>query len=138
LRLVEEIGDRELSENTFVFVAGADDSGRHDAFLLPENLQRDNAEFRTRAGNDLYKLRFNRVRNKGRGWVLAGFEIVTAEVPQAPPVFENSGAHQMPAWQFALEEPFKPSALPTLDLTLADEEEFDRAFEREIGSRLLN
>ena len=120
LRLVEQIGDRELSENTFVFVAGDDPSGRHDAFLLPEKLMRDNA-FRTRAGNDVYKLRFNRVRNKGRGWVLAGFEILAADQPLAPPVFDA---------------PSSGFELPELDFTL--DEDFDRAVGREVGSRLLN
>jgi hypothetical protein len=123
MRLVEEIGDRELSEDTFVFVAGDDASGRHDAFLLPEKLQRDNA-FRTRAGNDVYKLRFNRVRNKGRGWVLAGFEILAADRPPAAPVFDA------PSMDFTL---------PELDFTLDDAcYEFDRAVGREVGSRLMN
>jgi hypothetical protein len=138
LRLVEEVGDRELSENTFVFVPGADDSGRHDAFLLPEKLVRDNA-FRTRAGNDLYKLRFNRVRNKGRGWVLAGFEIVTAEKPLAPQVFEPSSSLDLPSLNFTPRKTVAPTELPALEFSLADdEEEFDRAFTREVGSRLLN
>jgi hypothetical protein len=138
LRLVEEIGERELSEDTFVFVPGADDSGRHDAFLLPENLQRENAGFRARAGNDLYKLRFNRVRNKGRGWVLAGFEIVTADHPQAPQTFESSNSLDLPSLNFTLDESSAPKELPSFELTLADHEEFDRAFGREVGSRLMN
>lgn len=138
LRLVEEIGERELSEDTFVFVPGADDSGRHDAFLLPENLQRENAGFRARAGNDLYKLRFNRVRNKGRGWVLAGFEIVTADRPQAPQVFETSELDDLPSLDFTLDENFSPGSLPGIEFTLADDDEFDRAFGREVGSRLMN
>ena len=137
LRLIEEVGDRELSENTFVFVPGSDDSGRHDAFLLPEKVQRDNA-FRTRVGNDLYKLRFNRVRNKGRGWVLAGFEIVTADKPQAPQVFEATNALDLPSLNFTLGESFAPSSLPEVELTFADDDEFERAFTREVGSRLLN
>lgn len=138
LRLVEEIGERELSEDTFVFVPGADDSGRHDAFLVPENLQRENAAFRARAGNDLYRLRFNRVRNKGRGWVLAGFEIVTADRPRAPQVFESSESRDLPSLDFTLEDSFSPDSPPNLELTLADDEEYDRAFTREVGSRLLN
>ena len=139
LKLVEEIGERELSENTFVFVAGTDGSGRHDAFLLPENLQRDNAAFRARAGNDIYKLRFNRVRNKGRGWVLAGFEIVTADKPQARPAFDSPESLDLPSLDFRVEDAFPASKpLPQLEFTLADEEEFDRAFGRELGSRLLN
>jgi hypothetical protein len=138
LRLVEEIGERELSEDTFVFVPGADDSGRHDAFLVPENLQRENAAFRARAGNDLYKLRFNRVRNKGRGWVLAGFEIVTADRAQAPQVFETSESHGLPSLEFVLDEDFAPSTPAKRELTLADDEAYDRAFTREVGSRLLN
>jgi hypothetical protein len=138
LRLVEEIGERELSEDTFVFVPGADDSGRHDAFLLPENLERENAAFRARAGNDVYKLRFNRVRNKGRGWVLAGFEIVTADRPQAPQVFESSNSRGLSSLDFTLDDPCIAPELPKLELTLADEEEYDRAFGREVGSRLMN
>lgn len=139
LKLVEEVGERELSENTFVFVAGTDGSGRHDAFLLPENLQRDNAAFRARAGNDIYKLRFNRVRNKGRGWVLAGFEIVTADKPQAPPAFDSPESLDLPSLDFRFDDAFPASKpLPQLEFTLADDEEFDRAFGRELGSRLLN
>jgi hypothetical protein len=140
LRLVEEVGERELSENTFVFVAGIDESGRHDAFLLPENLQRDNAAFRARAGNDLYKLRFNRVRNKGRGWVLAGFEIVMAEAPQAPLSFGSTQPQDLPSLEFTLEDlsPSAPPPVPRFELTLAEDDEYDRAFTREVGSRLLN
>jgi hypothetical protein len=121
LRLVEEVNERELSENSFVFVSGADDSGRHDAFLLPDSVQRDNTAFSARVGNDLFKLRFNRVRNKGRGWVLAGFEILTAESPQPAAVYE----------EVAVE-------LPKLELTLADHDAYDRAVGRELGSRLMN
>jgi hypothetical protein len=138
LRLVEEIGERELSEDTFVFVPGADASGRHDAFLVPENLRRENAAFRARAGNDLYKLRFNRVRNKGRGWVLAGFEIVTADRAQAPQVFETPEFHGLPSLEFVLDENFALSTPSKVELTLAGDEAYDRAFTREVGSRLLN
>jgi hypothetical protein len=120
LRLVEEVGERALSENSFVFVSGADDSGRHDAFLLPDSVQRDNAAFSARVGNDLFKLRFNRVRNKGRGWVLAGFEILPAETPQPAEVYEDA-----------------VQQLPTLEFTLADHDEHDRAFGRELGARLM-
>jgi hypothetical protein len=120
LRLVEEAGERELSENSFVFVSGADESGRHDAFLLPDSVQRDNTTFSARVGSDLFKLRFNRVRNKGRGWVLAGFEILTTESAKPAAAYEET-----------------PVELPVLELTLADHDEYDRAFGRELGGRLM-
>jgi hypothetical protein len=123
LKLVEEVGERALSENVCVFVPGTDDGGRHDAFLLPDKVQRDFSSFSARSGNDVFKLRFNRVRNKGRGWVLAGFEIVTAEQEgrlPAPIVFDN-----------------ELTPLPTFDFP-AEAQSYDEAWGREIGSRLLN
>jgi hypothetical protein len=78
------------------------------------------------------------VRNKGRGWVLAGFEIVTADRPQAPQVFEASQSHDLPSLEFALDENFAAAPLPKIELTLAEHDDFDRALGREVGSRLMN
>ena len=62
-------------EETYIFVPGADASGRRDGFLVSyraiEARERHTA---SGAGRD-YNLVFNRVRERGRGWALAGFEM---------------------------------------------------------------
>jgi hypothetical protein len=60
----------------FVFVPGPDGSGRFDSFAVPYSALKDDARYRVLAGGEEYTLAFNRVRRRGRGWALAGFEIV--------------------------------------------------------------
>ena len=63
---------------TYLFVPGDDESGRHDAFVVPYRLLEANERFRiARDGRD-FALAFNRVRRRGRGWALAGYEMVDA------------------------------------------------------------
>jgi hypothetical protein len=66
--------DDELEE--FVFVPGPDNSGRFDSFAVPYSAVRDDARYRVTAGGEEFTLTFNRMRRTGRGWALAGFEIV--------------------------------------------------------------
>jgi hypothetical protein len=119
IKLVEQAGERDLSESVYIFIAGSDDSGRHDAVLFSENAQQESSSFAARLGNDVFRLRFNRVRNRGRGWVLAGFEVMPPEAPRV------------------LAKDDEPLELPTLEFRLEDDDVYDKAFSREVGARLL-
>jgi hypothetical protein len=66
-----------------LFIAGNEVGGRHDAYLVPDRLYRDVGPFEATVGDDVYEFRFNRVRERGNGWALAGFEI-TATRPNTP------------------------------------------------------
>ena len=66
------------AEGTYIFVPGADASGRHDAFVVPYRLLEANDRFRVKRGEREFALAFNRVRRRGRGWALAGYEMVDA------------------------------------------------------------
>ena len=70
------------SAETHLYVPGDDASGRRDAFLVPESGFSAERAYRACVGDERWTLRFNRVRERGRGWILAGFEIV---VPQSAP-----------------------------------------------------
>lgn len=68
---------REVEEQ-LLFLPGEDSSGRHDAWLVPDRLFTGRSPFTATLGETRYILRLNRVRDRGRGWVLAGFEVVAA------------------------------------------------------------
>jgi hypothetical protein len=61
-----------------LYVSGDDLSGRDDGYLVSEGVFADRTPLRVVARGDTFTLRFNRVRQRGRGWVLAGFEIISA------------------------------------------------------------
>jgi hypothetical protein len=67
---------RREREQTLAFVPGEDASGRHDACLVSERAFAEGAALNAAVGECVYTFRFNRARERGRGWVLAGFEIV--------------------------------------------------------------
>jgi len=75
-------GTDRAGAETFLFVPGDDASGCGDAFLLPEATFQLRHSYRARIDDESYTLRFNRVRASGRGWILAGFEIVPAEAAE--------------------------------------------------------
>jgi hypothetical protein len=62
-------------DETYIFVPGADGSGRRDGFLVTYRALEPHEPHTVRAGDRSYTLTFNRVRERGRGWALAGFEI---------------------------------------------------------------
>jgi hypothetical protein len=117
LALTELAGEREIDAEVHLYVPGDDDSGRRDAFLMSESRHRESALLRARVGDRSFLLRLNRVRQRGRGWVLAGFEV---EIPANAPV--------------KVEE-----VVPVPQFRLAPEEEdvIEDAFKREVGARLL-
>lgn len=63
---------------TLLFVPGEDESGRHDACLVPERTFTESKELEAYLGGCIYTFQFNRPRDRGRGWVLAGFEIMAS------------------------------------------------------------
>ena len=67
-----------LPELSLLYVPGDDESGRHDAYLASDASSADRKLFETTAGDDIFTFRFNRVRERGRGWVMAGFEVIEA------------------------------------------------------------
>ena len=69
------IGARNLS---MVYVQGDDRSGSRDAWLVGERAFDQGGTFGVHARENTYDIRFNRVRERGRGWVLAGFETLAA------------------------------------------------------------
>ena len=77
--------DNGQADGTYLFVPGDDESGRRDAFLVSEGTYELQSSYRAHVGNDSFMVKFNRVRSKGRGWILAGFEILPANRPDAEP-----------------------------------------------------
>ncbi len=110
---LDEARDREM-----LFVAGDDESGRRDGFLFPAWGFELQAEYEARLGAASFRLRFNRVRMQGPGWVLAGFEIV------------------MPGEGAAAEGPLDlvPIDYPAIEPA---REEWDDIWTREVKPRLL-
>lgn len=64
------------SNDTYIFVPGADASGSRDTFIVPFRLLESRACFHVLRGGRDFALEFNRVRKRGRGWAQAGFEMV--------------------------------------------------------------
>lgn len=95
--------DRGSAEDTFFFVPGDDASGRRDAFLLSESTFQQQHSYHACTGDEAYTVKFNRVRMKGRGWILAGFEVVAAKRAEVP-----SNAQQEPSFERVLDDRFDP------------------------------
>ncbi len=66
------------AEESFIFVPGPDSSGRFDSFAIPFRALKPDARYEVRAAGNVYSLTFNHVRRRGRGWALAGFEVLEA------------------------------------------------------------
>ncbi len=108
----------EGAAHTFLYVPGEDDSGRHDAFLVPESTFEEPSAYDVRIEERRLTIRLNRTRARGRGWVLAGFEVLPVRATVAAPVRREAESGD-------------------LELVL-DEDLLDRALSREVGSRLLS
>jgi hypothetical protein len=121
LKLAPAVASRP-EEDVYLFVPGEDASGRHDAFLVPEGDFERHAAYGVAIGEQSFNLRFNRVRMKGRGWVLAGFELMDTPAAQTAIVDEvPSGSGARP-----------PAARPPLELQLED------PWSLEVRPKLLN
>jgi len=75
LAVTRSSGKSVSRHEQLLFVPGKDGSGRQDAFLIAESALADRAAFEAEVGDQTFSLRINRVRDHGRGWALAGFEI---------------------------------------------------------------
>ena len=79
-------GGALLPELLLLYIPGADESGQQDAYLTSKETAAQRAQFETTVGADTFTFRFNRVRESGRGWVMAGFEITAWRRRPAPAV----------------------------------------------------
>jgi hypothetical protein len=119
LMLVEVICDRTLPDRPFIYVAGDQESGRRDACLLPEGKYRASTVFHARVAERTFLLRIGRPSQRGRGWVLASFEVV---VPEFTPV------ERLPE-----DASWRGVQVPADEVDALDE-----ALAREVGARLLD
>lgn len=69
---------------SMLFVPGDDNSGSRDAYLVPERTYDESPSLEVHGAQNVYSMRFNRVRERGRGWVLAGFEIESGRPVSVP------------------------------------------------------
>jgi len=120
VKLVEIAGERELAEEMHIYVPGDDDSGRRDAFLVTESRHRESTVYRARIEDHAFHLKLDRLRQRGRGWVLCGFEVEALTVA-APPVLQD--AVELPHFRLPGEGD--------------DDGGLEHALSREVSSRLL-
>lgn len=59
-----------------LFVPGLEPGGSHAGFLFPEAGHAVGEEIQVQAGSHCFNVRFDRIRERGRGWALAGFEVL--------------------------------------------------------------
>jgi hypothetical protein len=114
--------NRPDDDELFIYVPGGDGSGAQDAFLVHEKLLNESGAHETTLGDDRFTLQFNRVRRKGRGWALAGFEILEARRIDAEAERAAAAA---------------PSAPETPRFELVPNDDYANAFDREVSPRLL-
>ena len=76
LPAVLETADGSKRTETLVYVPGDEPSGSQDGFLIADSLLGEKIRLESELDDGTYAFRFNRVRQKGFGWSLAGFEIV--------------------------------------------------------------
>lgn len=66
-----------------LYVPGLEPSGTHDGFLVSDAVFTKGGRIGVAVESMRYTLRFNRVRERGRGWVLAGFEVTDVATREA-------------------------------------------------------
>jgi hypothetical protein len=108
----------EARDRAMLLAIGDDESGRRDGFLFPAWGFELQAEYEARIGSASFRLRFNRVRMQGPGWILGGFEMVVAGEEPA-----NAGPLDLVPLEF-----------PTID---PPRDEWDDVWTREVKPRLL-
>ncbi|HET6263801.1 MAG TPA: hypothetical protein VFD95_03025 [Usitatibacter sp.] len=114
--LLPEIpGEREEGYQC-LFVPGPDASGRGDGFLIAEGRYDTRSAYVVLTAAGSFRVRLNRIRDRGRGWVLAGFEVTPLAVARPVPIP-------------TLETPFPA-------LSLVEDDAAGDAWDRELTSRL--
>ena len=126
--------NRPDDEDVYIYVPGADASGARDSFLVPEKIVTDGETRDARIGEDIFTLRFNRVRHRGRGWSLAGFEIVEAKrVAPLEPTLRPLLADTVPRAPSPMKfDPARTGTFPRFDAP-----ENDDPWKNEVSTRLL-
>lgn len=76
---MRRLADGKQEEVMLAFVQGDDAGGRRDAFLLEQGAFTTADTFQLVADGIAFEFRFNRIREEGRGWVMAGFEVIGAQ-----------------------------------------------------------
>ena len=125
-----DAGEAGQAASVHLFVPGDDASGRRDAFLMGESAFSAERAFRVQAGDEAFTLRLNRIRGRGRGWVLAGFEIV----PPKPALSAAAARLALEALEDDADLDFTPE--PGSEPVLQDE--FVDPWSREVPLRLLD
>jgi hypothetical protein len=69
-----------LKQFECLYLPGKDSSGSTDSILVPQDAFTSQSNFELAIGGLNYVIAFNRMRRQGRGWVVAGFEIVDMPV----------------------------------------------------------
>lgn len=69
--------------HALLYVPGLEPSGTHDGFLVSDAVFAKGGRIGVAVESLRYTLRFNRVRERGRGWVLAGFEVTDVTTREA-------------------------------------------------------
>ncbi|HEX4331612.1 MAG TPA: hypothetical protein VH040_05720 [Usitatibacter sp.] len=117
----KERQNRPDDDELFIYVPGCEASGAHDAFVVHEKLLNEPGVHEAMLGDDRFTLQFNRVRGKGRGWALAGFEILEAR--RVDVEAERAAAAAV------------SPTMPRFELVPTDD--YAHAFDQELGNRLL-
>lgn len=124
---------RPDDDDLFIYVPGDDASGAQDAFLVPEKILQEQTSRETCIGEDVFTIQFNRVRRKGRGWALAGYEILEAKRVEARGEILQTVAAIAPS---AIGDAFR--GVPKFELVDKDKEmDYSDAWDREVSARLL-
>lgn len=80
-----EIAEPEAhAGGALIFMPGLDEAGRYDGCLIEQSTYEAGIPVTAHVGGSLYDFEFGNVRLRGRGWVLAAFEIA-ATAPCLPP-----------------------------------------------------
>ncbi len=69
--------------HALLYVPGLEPSGTDDGFLVSDAVFTKGGRIGVAVESMCYTLRFNRVRERGRGWVLAGFEVTDVATREA-------------------------------------------------------
>jgi len=117
-------------DELFIHVPGADASGAQDAFVVHEKVLNEPEAYEAMLGEERFTLQFNRLRRKGRGWALAGFEILEA---RRVDVAAERAAAQFAAAQRAAAP--APAQAPRFETATADD--YAHAFDHELSHRLI-
>jgi hypothetical protein len=121
--------DAGMADGTYLFVPGEDDSGSRDSFVVSEKTFELQATYNAHIGAEGFALKFNRVRGRGRAWMLAGFEILPAKRDEV--VVDALPDLKVPSFELELDP------VDTTPPARIDEDSIALAWDKELSPRLL-